>query len=410
MAYCDSNISIEAAIYDANDAVEDGNTRDIQGASWGVARSNSKIITQEPGAETDYSIFIKITGHGANTIRISIPSLVNDTTWLSNPAVQSMRPYIPGFYIAYDSLETDPDYPFLRLADVLTDAIADTMIMSADWFQYYAGEIVPGESKQSSYTRSKLTNYQFVREQYVDWLAQFSGTKQRKQIYYNSSAVVPGGEISAFKTAQLYPAIYGRGAGTQSAIRTAVEFVLSGTKSLVISQHVGGDPWAMKVITLASETPNIDPRTGVRVATTEDISIATELVSGLTIDGITLSNGDRVLVKDQSAASQNGVYTVSATPTRSTDFDSSGEIVFGALFIVSEGSVNADKAFSVTTTGVVNVGSTNINFAEFTGSPEVLAAAEPARPLGYSFTHAMAYEFTLTLGDSTFGRLGTAVL
>ena len=66
----------------------------------------------------------------------------------------------------------------------------------------------------------------------------------------------------------------------------------------------------------------LKPKQAVRVATTGPITIATALNSGDVIDGITLANGDRVLVKDQAAPTANGIYIVGATPARSSDFDS----------------------------------------------------------------------------------------
>lgn len=299
-----------------------------------------------------------------------------------------------------------------RYMDVLTDAIADSMLMYSEWFEYDAREVPAGFTKANNFTKSRLTNHIAVYDENLDWLAQFSGAKLKKQIYVDGVALVADGDLEAFEQAQLSPAIYGIGAGTQSALKTAIGFVLSGTKSIIISQRYGGDPWAIKVATLASETPNIDERLEVRVASTANVNISTELEPGDSIDGTTLLEGDRVLLKNQTTASQNGVYIVPASgaASRATDFDTAGEMTAGAMFIVSEGSANGGKAFKLTTTGSIIVGSTALTFAQFTGSPEVLAIAEPARPMGYSLTHEIVTEFTLTLGDPVFGILGTAVL
>lgn len=410
VVYCDlRNVTINAKLYDELGQQVEGNTKVIQAGSWTALRSNVFTkVPKTPPSVGQYRIVLTITGHGGETVKISTPNLVNDDAWASNPVIQSMRPYIPGFYESYDRNETDPQYPFFRYVDVLTDAIADTMFLYSEWFQFDAREIIPGSSKSDLSTRSRLTNHQAVYDENLSWLAQFSGAKIKKQLYVKDAAIVS--DEAGFKKSQLFPAIYGRGAGTQGALKEAIGYVLTGTKTVVIGQRANSNPWAIKVVTLISETSGFDIRNDVRVATTEPITIATALNAGDTIDGVLLANGDRVLVKNQSTASENGIYIVNASPSRAADFDTSGEMLKGATFYVLDGEENKRKAFELTTTGPVTVGTTPLNFSAFSGSPKVLAAAEPARPLGYSLVHEVVREFTLTLGDLEFGILGTATL
>lgn len=403
-----NSITVNAQFYDINGASIDGNSRTIQGGTWGAVRSNRLDLTPEASGSTNYCVVLTITNHGG-AIRLSTPNIVNDLAWANSPVIQSMRPYIPQFYETYDRREEDPNYPFFRYVEVMTDAIADTMKLYSEWFRYDRREIPASYPTDTYETKSRLVDYQYVRNENLDWLAQFSGNKIKKQIYVDGNSVIS--DTDSFKTWQLYPAGYGRNAGTQSALREAIQFVLSGDKTVIISQRYNNDPWAIKVTTKASETPG-DIRESVKVATTANVLILADLIAGGTIDGVTLVENDRVLVKNQTTASQNGIYVVSALPSRATDFDSVGpsEVATGATFIVLQGSANNGKVFELTTTGTITLGSTALTFAEWAGSPEVLAAAEPARPLGYSLTHQIIENTTLTLGDSTFGVLGSAVL
>jgi uncharacterized Zn-binding protein involved in type VI secretion len=108
---------------------------------------------------------------------------------------------------------------------------------------------------------------------------------------------------------------------------------------------------------------NLGTRARVRVATTATITIATALNNGDTLDGITLATGDLVLVKDQAAPAQNGVYLVGVTPARTTDFDTYDEYP-GSLLAVEEGTVNADTLWLCTS----NAGGTlNTTALVFTG-------------------------------------------
>ena len=410
----DESFTINAAIYDDNGIVDAGNTRTIQGGTWGAARSNQITLSVNTPASTDYKVVLTISNHNTKNVRISTPNLVNDIAWANSPVIQSKRPFIPDFYQDYDSKEVDPTYPFFRFVDVLTDAVSDTMNLYSEWFRYDRREIPSNVGLNTYESRSRLVDYEHVRNENTEWLAQFSGNKTKSQIYLNNTGVVDNNNLADFKTWQLYPAGYGRGAGTQSAIREAAEFILTGTKSVIISQRYGNNPWAIGITTVGSETPGLDIRPSVRLASTANVSISTGLVNGATIDGKTLVTGDRVLLKNQSTASQNGVYVVvaSGAASRATNFDavSALEVASGALFFVDEGTANNGKAFTLTTTGTITLDTTNLLFTEFSDSPAVLAVVEPARPLGYSITHKVVEQFTLTLGDPIYGVLGTAVL
>ena len=101
-----------------------------------------------------------------------------------------------------------------------------------------------------------------------------------------------------------------------------------------------------------------------RVATTANITTATDLQAGDTIDGVTLAEGDRVLVKNQSTETQNGIYLTAASgqnAARDPEFDTVAELA-GQMVIVQEGSAGADKFFLCTTDNSGSIGSVNITF------------------------------------------------
>ncbi len=100
----------------------------------------------------------------------------------------------------------------------------------------------------------------------------------------------------------------------------------------------------------------------VRVATTANITISTALNNGDTIDGVTLATGDRVLVKDQSTGSQNGIYDVGASPVRSFDMDTGLE-AWGCIVFIAVGTANGGKLYKNTNATVPLIGSTALTFA-----------------------------------------------
>ena len=113
----------------------------------------------------------------------------------------------------------------------------------------------------------------------------------------------------------------------------------------------------------------IDAKASVVVATTANITLS----GTQTIDGVAVSVGDRVLVKDQSTASQNGIYLcASSTWTRTTDADSWTELV-AAFTFVEQGTTNADSGWICTVDAGGTLGSTSVTFAQFSGAGQITA-------------------------------------
>lgn len=105
-----------------------------------------------------------------------------------------------------------------------------------------------------------------------------------------------------------------------------------------------------------------DWKQSVRVASTANIATLSGL---LTIDGITLVVGDRVLVKDQTTQSANGIYVAaSGAWTRATDADSNAEVTAGLAVMVTEGTTNADSQWRLTTNDAIVIGTTSLTFAQ----------------------------------------------
>lgn len=105
-----------------------------------------------------------------------------------------------------------------------------------------------------------------------------------------------------------------------------------------------------------------------RVATTENITLA-----GLqTIDGIAVVANDRVLVKNQTNQTQNGVYVASSGSwARAADFNSTANMHPGAYTLILEGTTQGGASYAVTTKGVITPGTTNIVWTQFTSIADI---------------------------------------
>ena len=154
----------------------------------------------------------------------------------------------------------------------------------------------------------------------------------------------------------------------------------------------------------------------VRAATTGNIDLTQDLQNNDTLDGVTLATNDKVLVKNQSNNTQNGVYIVvaSGTASRDPDFDTVDELA-GQMIIVKEGSVNADS-FQLCTTDSGSIGSAAITFTQVTPSSGGTVTQVGIAQAGSEFTISgspITTSGNITLGIGTIANtkisgLGTA--
>tara|TARA_B110000444_G_scaffold11697_1_gene10035 strand:+ start:10779 stop:13094 length:2316 start_codon:yes stop_codon:yes gene_type:complete len=135
----------------------------------------------------------------------------------------------------------------------------------------------------------------------------------------------------------------------------------------------------------------LDVKESVRLATTAALATSTynngngtitaDANGALSIDGAAVVAGDRVLIKNQSSAVQNGIYAVTATGsgsaafvlTRGPDADTAAELTGGTFFFVEEGTANADNGYVATHNGTPTLGTTNITFSQFSGAGQISA-------------------------------------
>ena len=116
----------------------------------------------------------------------------------------------------------------------------------------------------------------------------------------------------------------------------------------------------------------LNPKASVKAASTGNIA---SLSGPMTIDGVSLVAGDRILVKDQTTIEDNGAYVVATGSwTRSNDMQVWSEVVSAYLF-VEMGTINADNGFLGTSDRGGTLGTTAITFVQFNGAGQVIAGA-----------------------------------
>lgn len=164
------------------------------------------------------------------------------------------------------------------------------------------------------------------------------------------------GELSGLSalTGTGFPAMTGAGAFTNRSLAIGTD--ASGlTGTWTNPAGVAGNP------TLAIETGALAWKRAVRVVSTSNITLS----GTQSIDGVSLSAGERVLVAGQTTASANGVYLVAAGAwSRAGDSDAASEFEGQAVY-VREGTAKAGSVYVLSTTGAITVGSTSLTYVQF---------------------------------------------
>ena len=168
-----------------------------------------------------------------------------------------------------------------------------------------------------------------------------------------SSVAITGGSVTGMGSPS---------AGSDVATKTYVDNLVAGLKTRIIT----------------------------RVATTTNVDLTADLQNGDTIDGITLVTGNKVLLKNQSDASKNGIYDVvaSGTATRNTDYDTIAELA-GQIVVVQEGTTNGDTIYLCTTDTDATLGSSNITFT-------IIEPANTGTVTSVAVADSGSSEFTIT--------------
>lgn len=207
-----------------------------------------------------------------------------------------------------------------------------------------------------------------------------------------ANATAAAGSAGALTTAA--PFDHSHQVATAIPVAVGTSLATGSSTSLARADHVHTVPFAVVAAALAAATTSlnlngqkitnsgtpspastdlattayVDAASGAGVAkAVRGASLATQSLSGtLTEDGVTYANGDRYLAKNQSTASQNGIYVVNTAGawTRSGDFASSGQAVPGMVVMVSEGTANGATGWELITPAPITLGTTALTFAE----------------------------------------------
>jgi len=157
-----------------------------------------------------------------------------------------------------------------------------------------------------------------------------------------------------------------------------------------------------------SVSQGLDPKNSVHVATTTNLNLSSP---GGTIDGVTMVSGDRVLVKDQTTASQNGIYVwngAASAMTRASDADSVTKLNGGAFVFVEEGTTYATTGWVLQQpVGNYVLGTTALTWSQFSGAGQITAGTGLTKS---GNTIALITPVTTANGGTGLTTVGTGFL
>lgn len=181
-----------------------------------------------------------------------------------------------------------------------------------------------------------------------------------------------GALIAVGKFPESYKPTLAAGSNKQLYVRMILEVSNASAVTLLVDPSVVLATRATVDQRIAEELAKLDGKPSVKVATTAVIAL-----TGLqTIDGVALAVGDRVLVKDQAAAKDNGIYVAAAGVwARAADADASIEVTPGLFVSTEQGTANADSIWQLVTDAPITLGTTGLAFERVSGKTGITAGS-----------------------------------
>ena len=375
--------------------------------------TNSTISGKALGTDLDaLTIGTGLSGtsyNGSTSVTIAIDSTVattSGTQTLTNKTLTS--PLVDGNGILFEGSTADEFETTLTVVDPTADRtitlpnVTGTVVTTGDTGSVtntmLAGSIANEKLTNSSVTintnslslggsltldtddiqeaGTSATNLYFTNERAQDAVAQAiaNGTQTNITITYNDEANslsfnASGGVSSIAGTANQIEASSSTGAVTLSLPSTVI---FPGTVTLNADPTQALEAATKQYVDAVAEGLHV--HASVKAATTSNVDLSTDLEAGDVIDGVTLVAGDRVLVKNQSTTSQNGIYVASTSgaAVRASDYNTAAEIDAGDFFFVSGGTVNDSTGFVQVNT-ITTLGTDPIVFEQFSGAGTFVA-------------------------------------
>jgi hypothetical protein len=251
-----------------------GVSQTLYGGRYGAIRSNVLTMPDLDDPTNEYygddylyvDIEIEIINHKAQTLYMTLPHLVDDDIHNENWFLANADRLMPDFYKDFDEAQENPSQPFRKFIDALMVISGQVREEYRNQYAFEKEEIPALETQVNQELRSNLVDPLYAKNEYLPWLAQFTGTKLKRNIILaDGSKLLPNTDTeNEYARWQLNTGFYGLNAGTRQAIieaaRQALIFTKDGTqptKAVALTARYGGDVFTIRIQTLLNETPDV---------------------------------------------------------------------------------------------------------------------------------------------------------
>ncbi len=351
-------------------------------------------ITFEGSTADDYETILEVTDPTADRT-ITLPNatgtvVLRDTSdTLTNKTIALGNNTVSGTLAQFNTALTDADFASLAGSETLTNKTisgADNTLtnipnnaLSNSAITINGTSVSLGSSRTlgTDDVAEGSTNKYFTDERAQDAAAGMitGGSHTNITVTYDDNAGTlslnaTGGVASLTGTAN---EVEVTNVGTAYTVGLPNNVTIAG--NLTLSTEGSQASHAVTKAYVDSVTEGLHIHASAVAATTANINLATDLENGDVLDGVTLATGNRVLVKNQSAPAENGIYVVQASgaAVRATDFDAPSEVDGGDFIYVTGGTVNDNTGWVQTSAGVTTIGTDPIYFTQFSGAGTYLA-------------------------------------
>jgi len=259
-----SEVIVDTVLQVDEQSAEVAHQQELSGGIYGAIQSNTVQVPND-GVPHSVTASITLSGHNGQNIYLTYPNLIDDLAFYENRYVNLSRNFMPDFYWERDSLEQYPTAPFHRLIDILFSAANEVLREYQAIYRYERDEVDNPLQLANETGQSVLVFPQYVRDKYVNWLSQFTGSIARKNISDASGQPfypTHGAERSYLEW-QLLTSSYGRAAGTRQSLIEAAQQVLlftedgtESTRQVSVTPNYNNDSWSFLIRTIANETPD----------------------------------------------------------------------------------------------------------------------------------------------------------
>ena len=367
------------------------------------------------GADITATTLMTVKNHENQPFFITCPFLYQEFEYMKNPFVYNSPKYIPQVLLDIDSSQ-NPQYPMSKLMHALNYSSAQASGLTTKFWKLDLSELPPEHDGTEDFSKSKLVDPSLADIEYLPWLSQFNGNRLRENIYASN----PGDATLKGATSVRVASTTSATLSTDFAAGQTVDGILlvTGNRILIKNQATGSQNGVYVVNSSGAPTRASDMPTGVldisdgftilvqegtvnsgtiwritnvsnptigttaltfgikqisvAAATTTAGTLGTLFDSADSIDNFELSTNDKILIKDQTTASQNGVYVVAASgaPTRVASLSDGLVLTDYVDVFVINGFANKYKIFRSDQNSItVNTGS--LTFTEVAKSAYV---------------------------------------